>query len=111
MSTIKWRNEALWDVAKLALAAFLFAAPWIYRFAEVAAASRSAWINGAVIGIASACAIVVYSGWEEWVSLLAGLWVLLSPWLLGFHHTVLAAMRVDVTVESSLWSLRSPTCG
>jgi hypothetical protein len=38
----------------------------------------------------------VCAGWEEWIVLVCGAWVVASPWLLGFPRTV--AMRVDVGI-------------
>jgi hypothetical protein len=96
MWDIEWRKESWVDVVNLLIAAFLFASPWIYGFASVPA--RDAWICGIVIGLASIWAILAYSEWEEWVSVLFGLWVLISPWALSFHQTVATAMRVDVVV-------------
>lgn len=98
----KWRNEAWFDAIKLALAAFLFATPWIYRFTSEVAASRNAWACGVVIGIASIWAIVAYSEWEEWGSLLLGAWIALSPWALGFAHTVVSAMWANVAIGAAI---------
>jgi hypothetical protein len=114
MLPIKWRNQAWFDVIKLALAAFLFATPWIYGFTSDTATSRNAWACGIVIGLTSLWAIISYDEWEEWVSLLLGLWVLSSPWLLGFHNTVVSAMRIDVTLgiaivllsAADMWTMR-----
>jgi SPW repeat len=98
MFDMTWRKEAWFDVVNLALAIFLFLSPWMYRFASNLPVARDAWICGIVIGLASIWAIVSYSEWEEWVNVVFGLWLLISPWILGFHNTVLPAMRVDVSV-------------
>lgn len=94
----RWRKELIIDYIKLALAAFLILTPWIFGFTSVAVVSGNAWISGAVIGLASIAAIVALAEWEEWVSLALGLWVMISPWVLGFHTTVISAMRADVAV-------------
>ena len=94
----RWRKESIIDYIKLALAAFLILTPWIFGFTSVAVVSGNAWISGAVIGLASIAAIVALAEWEEWVSLALGLWVMISPWVLGFHTTVISAMRADVAV-------------
>jgi hypothetical protein len=109
-----WRQETIIDYIKLALAAFLILTPWIFGFTSNAVASGNAWISGAVIGLASVAAIVALAEWEEWVSLVLGLWVLISPWALGFHITVMSAMRTDVAVgiavallaAAELWMMR-----
>jgi hypothetical protein len=112
-----WRQEAIIDFIKLALAAFLILTPWIFGFASAAVASGNAWISGAVIGLASIAAIFALAEWEEWVSLAFGLWLVISPWVLGFHATVVSAMRADVAVgiavalfaAAELWMMhRSP---
>jgi hypothetical protein len=114
MTDLTWRKEAWLDVVILALAAFLFLSPWLYRFTLTQTAARDAWICGIVIGLASIWAIFSYAEWEEWVSVAFGLWLLISPWVLGFHHTLLTAMRVDVSVGivivllalADLWTTR-----
>jgi hypothetical protein len=93
-----WRQETIIDFIKLALAAFLMLTPWIFGFTSAAIASRDAWISGALIGLASLSAIFALADWEEWISLVLGLWVVISPWVLGFHTTVMSAMRIDVVV-------------
>jgi hypothetical protein len=98
MFPTNWRNQSWFDVVKVTIAAFLFATPWIYRFTPNVAASRNAWVCGVVIGIASIWAIVSYAEWQEWLSLLFGLWLLISPWLLGFHASLVQAMRANVTL-------------
>jgi hypothetical protein len=93
-----WRRETIIDFIKLALAAFLILTPWIFGFTSAAVASGNAWISGAVIGLASIAAIVALADWEEWISLAFGLWVVVSPWVLGFHATDISAMRSDVAI-------------
>ncbi len=110
----KWKSEAILDVIKLALAAGLFLSPWFLEFTTAAAASRNAWMCGAAVGLVSLAAIFAYAEWQEWVSLALGLWVAISPWVLGFHDTVSSATRAGVVVGiaiaaftvAELWLLR-----
>jgi hypothetical protein len=39
---------------------------------------------------------MVYTEWEEWIVLAAGLWMMLSPFVLGFPHTT--AMHVIIGI-------------
>jgi len=87
----KSKYEAHADVVNLVLGTFLFLAPWTFGFVSdlrqqgvYTASATNAWASGAVIGIAAALAIVDFAEWKEWVSVLTGLWVAVSPWLLGF---------------------------
>ena len=58
--------------------------PWLLGFSEHPTASWNAWMSGAVIGIVALSALVTAYEWEEWLNLLLGMWVAVSPWLLGF---------------------------
>ncbi|MBR0874654.1 SPW repeat protein [Bradyrhizobium tropiciagri] len=83
---MKWRKEAALDLYNLAAAIFLLAAPWLFVRANVTAAVDLR-VSGAVIAVLSLAAMVAFSVWEEWINLLAGCWLIVSPWLLGFTHT------------------------
>ncbi|MDI4233060.1 SPW repeat protein [Bradyrhizobium sp. 31Argb] len=83
---LKWRNESALDLYNLAAAIFLLAAPWMFVRANPTAAI-DLQASGAAIAILSLAAIIAFSVWEEWVNLLVGGWLIVSPWLLGFAHT------------------------
>ena len=95
MSNIRWRRETILDVYTLALGAFLLAAPWLFSYAYEPAKADD-WVSSAIVVASSVAALLAFREWEEWVSMIAGLWVLASPWLLGFQHA--RAMAVNVTV-------------
>ena len=104
MRDIQWRKEAWIDAVNLLLAAFLFVSPWIYGFASDPAPARNAWICGIVIGLASIWAMIAYSEWEEWISLLFGLWVLSPP---GSSVSINRSLR---RCESTLSSVSRSSC-
>lgn len=95
MSTTKWRRETILDVYNLALGAFLFLAPWLFSYAHESARADD-WLSSAIVVVSSIAALVAFAEWEEWIGVVIGLWVLTSPWLLGFQHTW--AMVVNVAV-------------
>ena len=82
----RWRSESVLDLYNLLLAAVLFGAP-----SFLAQASRTVeldlWLSGAAIIILSLAAMIAFSVWEEWVNLALALWLIASPWILGFPHT------------------------
>jgi hypothetical protein len=81
-----WRRESALDLYQLLLAMFLLISPWLFALANgTAAADLRA--SGAAIAILSLAAMVAFANWEEWVNLLLGLWLIVSPWVLGFAHT------------------------
>jgi hypothetical protein len=85
------RPEAILDVYNLLLGALLFVSPWLFAFAH-GTAGVDAWFGGAVIAVVSLAALLVYAEWEEWIAFAAGLWMILSPFVLRFTHTT--AMHV-----------------
>jgi hypothetical protein len=90
-----WKNERVCDVLNLILGGFLFASPWIFGFAS-GVQTQNAVISGIVIAVLSIAALAAFAQWEEWLNLAVGLWVLVSPWILGFANTT--AMMVCVVV-------------
>jgi SPW repeat-containing protein len=92
---IDWTNAKLCDVANLILGSVLFISPWIFAFAS-GAQSQNAYISGIVIAVLAIAALAAFATWEEWLNLIAGLWVIVSPWVLGFQGTT--AMTVHVIV-------------
>ena len=54
------------------------------------------WISAAVVMGVSAVALIAFREWEEWIACALGLWIAVSPWVLGFQHTV--AMFINLAV-------------
>lgn len=42
---------------------------------------------GLFIAVLAVAALAAFAVWEEWLSLIAGLWLIGSPWVLGFEDT------------------------
>ncbi len=82
-----WRRESALDVYTGSFGLFLFLSPWLFVHANEVA-RIDVWASGAAN---TAISIAV---WEEWFSLLLGLWSMVSPWALGFMHT--RAMHVSI---------------
>jgi hypothetical protein len=66
----------------------------MFEFAE--SASANAFASGIVIIALSIAALTAFAAWEEWLTLIVGLWLLVSPWVLNFQGT--DAMRVQWTI-------------
>lgn len=75
------------DWANLALGAWLFAAPWVLGYEPVRSAAWNSWIFGVVVAAVSVSALILFAVWEEWLNAIIGLWLLVSPWVLGFAST------------------------
>jgi len=91
----EWTNAKLCDVANLVLGAILFLSPWLFAF-DAGLPSQNAIISGIAIAVLSIAALANFAVWEEWLNLIVGLWVVVSPWLMGFQGTT--AMIVHVVI-------------
>ncbi len=91
----EWSNAKLCDVANLVLGMILFFSPWLFGLAT-GAPWQTASITGIVIAVLSVAALAAFAFWEEWVNLIAGLWLIAAPWLLGFQDT--SAMTIDAAI-------------
>ena len=91
----KWRRESALDLYNFAFAAFLLASPWLFKLTN-ATGKIELWAAGVAIAAISLAAIVAYASWEEWANVALGIWLIVSPWVLGFAHT--RAMHFAVAV-------------
>ena len=114
----EWRRESAIDVINLVLGAGLILAPWIFGFTSIELAARNAWVAGGAIVVAAVIALISFAEWGEWVNLLVGLWVAISPWALSIHRAmsedairtqVALGLVVAVLAAIELWMLhRAP---
>jgi len=91
----KWHRETVLDLYNLLLAALLFVSPWLFRLTN-GSGKMDLWATGAAIALISLAAMIAYKDWEEWANFLLGLWLIASPWLLGFAHT--SAMHFSIGI-------------
>jgi hypothetical protein len=90
-----WSSVKLCDVAKLLLGMVLFFSPWAFGL-SMGAQWQTASTVGIVIAVLSIAALAAFAVWEEWLNLIAGLALIVSPWLLGFQNS--DAMTIDVVI-------------
>jgi len=94
---MEWKTERICDVLNLILGAFLLISPWLLGFA-VGAETQNAVICGIIIVALSLAALAAFAEWEEWLNLIVGIWVFVSPWVLGFTGSNTRAMGVHLVV-------------
>jgi hypothetical protein len=111
------RNEAYIDWINLLLGIALLISPFVMGFAT-GTPMINAVIGGVVIGAIAIAALVSFTVWEEWLNLLLGLWVVISPWVLGFtemttafqtHVAIGFAVAVLAAIELFLVRRHPPT--
>jgi len=81
-----WRRESALDLYNVVLAVILLASPWLFTMTNTTA-RIDLWATSAAVIAISVAAIVAFARWEEWAILLLGIWLVVSPWILGFAHT------------------------
>ena len=110
----EWTSAKLCDVGNLILGGILFLSPWIFKY-PAGAESQNALVTGVIIVALSIAALAAFAVWEEILNLIAGLWLIVSPWVLKFSGST--AMRVNVIMgiivavlaAIELWSMsRTP---
>jgi hypothetical protein len=97
-----WSSAKLCDVANLILGMVLFFSPWLFDL-PTGAEWQTASSIGILIAVLSIAALAAFAIWEEWLNLIAGLWLIVSPWLLGFQNS--DAMTIDVVIGTVVASL------
>ncbi len=90
----EWTSAKLCDVANLI--------PWLFGL-PAGAQCQTASIIGIVIATLSIAALAAFAVWEEWLNLIAGLWLIVSPWLMGFQDG--EAMSIDVAIGAVVAAL------
>jgi hypothetical protein len=81
------------DWVSLVLGVLLFISPWVFSTSTNGSSSWNAWIIG-VIGVILALGALAFLSTAtiaEWISLILGVWLFISPWVLGFAALSAAA--------------------
>jgi hypothetical protein len=98
----EWSSAKVCDVVNLILGMILFFSPWLFDL-SAGAQWQTASIIGIFIAVLSIAALAAFAVWEEWLNLVAGLALIVSPWLLDFQNS--DAMTIDVTIGAVVAAL------
>jgi hypothetical protein len=97
------------DWANLLLGLWLFASPWILGFAADLTPAWNAYVLGVAIVVFAAIAVYMPKAWEEAVNIILGIWMIVSPWVLGFSTHMVAtrnAVIVGILVTAfAIWAM------
>lgn len=97
------------DPLNLVLGLWMIASPWALAYQSEATAMANALIVGGLVVILAALEVFKLKAWEEWTSFALGLWLAMSPWVLGFDVVVIAmanALIVGLVIAAlALWAL------
>lgn len=85
MKSTKWENWVNFFVG-----IWVFFIPWQvgshFISEETVVIRLNFWVVGALVTCISALALYNIKIWEEWINLFAGVWLFLSPWVLGYSQ-------------------------
>lgn len=104
------RNMKHWqDPLNALIGAWLALSPWVLGFQHQMAPMASSVIVGLALIAASLGAMIVPRAWEEWSQAGLGLWMIVSPWVLGFSSQMdimrVAVVSGIVVLALALWVL------
>jgi len=88
LKSLKWE-----DWLGIALGLWLLASPWALGFAASYAATMNALFLGAALVILELLNLDAHEDLEEWFDIVAGAWLVVSPFVLGFGHVAAAAIN------------------
>ena len=89
-----------------AAALLLTASPWLAGFSRDAIASGNAVLCGLLILSFTLAALLQLRDWRSWMTLAPGVWVLVSPWILGFAaHVAAAAIHLTIGLIVSILAM------
>lgn len=116
---LKKATRSWQDGVCLLVGIWLFLSPWLLGFSGLPVAFWNALLFGVIIVAMAVMAIVEFHDWEEWADMAIGVWLFVSPWVLGFVALSAVADAAAfaatwnfvatgiVTLALAAWSLRS----
>jgi hypothetical protein len=91
------------------LGAWLVLSPWVLGFSGQTTPMSNTVIIGLALVATALGAILVPRAWEEWTEAALGLWMMVSPWVLGFRgnrDAMYAAVGTGVVILAlAMWTL------
>ena len=97
------------DAVNAVLGAWLVLSPWAIGYQGQMTATSNAIVIGVALIAAALGAIFVPRAWEEWTEGALGLWLIVSPWALGFatlRGAMLTAVVSGIVIAAlALWTL------
>jgi hypothetical protein len=91
------RTDMTINIANAVLGAILFLSPWLLGYGQENAAALNARLSGGIVVLLALLAVIRTHDWEEWLNVIAGLWIAGAPWLFWFEN-VLSARWTHVVI-------------
>lgn len=114
-ASLRGGEKNVQDWINLICGVLLFISPWALRFSGDVMAARTAWVGGVIIFLMGVAALAQFAEWEEWIALIVGALVVISPWVLGFaaiHAAMWTCVVLGIIVAlssiSEIWATHHP---
>lgn len=117
LKSLSSNNRTAFDIVNIVAGFGLLLSPWLLGCAAETYAAWNAWVVGTVIAVIAAAALYAFYEAEEWVNLVAGIWTVAAPWVLGFSAVtaamwvhVVAGIVVAVLAAGNIWFSHTAHC-
>ena len=103
----QWEDWASWIVGF-----WLLISPWALHFDLDVLSTRNAVISGFVVIVTEVVELSIFRGWEEWINVGLGAWLVASPWILGISGSAATADFVVcgfLVLALAIYEIRSAT--
>lgn len=102
--TLQWE-----DWVGVAIGAWMLASPWFLGYSDNGAATMNALVMGTILVLEEFLELGVHEMAEEWIDLVAGFWLIISPMVLGLALPTPAAVNAIavglLTVLFAVWAM------
>ncbi|WP_062011838.1 SPW repeat protein [Aureimonas sp. AU4] len=115
-------NDQHWqDWLVAVIGAWLILSNWVFGFTAPATAVAggsslifwNALLVGAIAVVLSVAALASFRIWEEWADIALGVWLVVSPWVLGFTtvrwallNVVICGLAIILSAAWVIWEVR-----
>jgi hypothetical protein len=101
------------DWVNLVLGIWLCVSPWILQAGgDEMIATQNAVLVGFLLIVTETVTLVSFRVWEEWISVVLGAWLVVSPWVLGITalvptaNFVIVGLAVVVLALYEIWDVQ-----
>ena len=88
--SLKWE-----DWIGVGIGAWLLASPWVVGYSDQPAATMNALVLGSVLVLEKMLQLGIRETAEEWIDVVAGVWLMIAPFALGFADHRLALVNAE----------------
>jgi len=102
------RSEQWQDAVNVILGIWLFISPWVLGYSGAEVQAWNSWVVAVIVFALSVASLAQFRRWEEWINVLLGVWLIISPWVLHFSaDTKATSNAVIVGIIVGLLALSS----